>query len=448
MKTHQYTRTLGLLVFLAVSLAAPSTTRAQPGYGYTSYNYTSSYQNFYDDLAPYGQWIDYPAYGNVWVPDVAPDFQPYASNGHWVVTEYGNTWVSDYPWGWAAFHYGRWFYDDFYGWAWVPDNEWGPAWVDWRSGGGYYGWAPLGPGVNRNVVINIPTWQWVFVPQIYITSPRLYNYCVPRTQVVTIYRNCSPIRNYYRHNNHSYVYGPHRNDIERVTRSQVPVYRIDQMNRPGRSEVRDGSVRFYRPEVSGNRYGSSYPGRDGNGSQGNWQGNDNRRGRADNREGNANNGRQPANNWGNSSGNDHRENYQNQPGYNRGRSSQVENTPANRENEYRGNDSRGGWQQTGRRLDQPEPQQQSGRRFGQVEPQPNRRYEPVEVPQQSGRRIEPFNPQQPTASQPPQQSGTPVYGGSYQQPRQEQLPGQQPSQRQVSPPQESSRGGQGKPRGR
>src|SRR5436309_1057171 len=120
MKTHQYTRTIGLLVFLAVSLATPVKTLAQPGYGYTAYNYTSSYQNFYDDLAPYGQWIDYPQYGSVWIPDVTPDFQPYATNGHWIVTEYGNTWVSDYPWGWAAFHYGRWFYDNSFGWAWVP----------------------------------------------------------------------------------------------------------------------------------------------------------------------------------------------------------------------------------------------------------------------------------------------------------------------------------------
>ena len=28
---------------------------------------------------------------------------------------------------------------------WVPGYEWGPAWVSWRFGGGYVGWAPLPP---------------------------------------------------------------------------------------------------------------------------------------------------------------------------------------------------------------------------------------------------------------------------------------------------------------
>lgn len=31
------------------------------------------------------------------------------------------------------------------GWVWVPGVEWAPAWVSWRVGGGYIGWAPLPP---------------------------------------------------------------------------------------------------------------------------------------------------------------------------------------------------------------------------------------------------------------------------------------------------------------
>jgi hypothetical protein len=129
-------------------------------------------------------------YGQVWMPDVARlTFQPYATNGHWAVTEYGNTWVSDYDWGWAPFHYGRWQFDDYYGrWIWVPDTQWGPAWVSWRSGGGYYGWAPLGPGMSINVNINLPFNYWTFVPQMYFTSPRVYSYCIPRAQYGNVYR--------------------------------------------------------------------------------------------------------------------------------------------------------------------------------------------------------------------------------------------------------------------
>jgi hypothetical protein len=97
-------------------------------------------------LAPYGQWITVPGYGLVWQPSpavVGVDFVPY-TDGHWVYTDAGWLWVSDYSWGWAPFHYGTWVYLDT-GWGWVPGSVWGPAWVEWRYGGGYIGWAPLVP---------------------------------------------------------------------------------------------------------------------------------------------------------------------------------------------------------------------------------------------------------------------------------------------------------------
>ena len=101
---------------------------------------------FYDDLAPQGYWVRHPYYGMVWYPASRdPSWQPYVS-GQWVHTEeYGWYWESDEPWGWATYHYGRWVYTAEYGWVWVPDDEWGPAWVEWRYGGGYVGWAPMPP---------------------------------------------------------------------------------------------------------------------------------------------------------------------------------------------------------------------------------------------------------------------------------------------------------------
>ncbi len=213
-----------------------------------------------------GSGLRYPGYGNAWIPNAEPDFQPYATNGHWVMTEYGNTWVSNYDWGWAPFHYGRWLYDPAYGgWLWLPDTEWAPAWVSWRSGGGYYGWAPLGPGINSN--INIPAPYWTFVPQMYITSPNLYGYYVPRGRATYIYQNTTYINNVYRYNNRSFNYGPPRRDIERATRRNVQVYRIEQSNRPGRSVVGNGSVGFYRPDGRGatsrgaRAYGQGYSNR-------------------------------------------------------------------------------------------------------------------------------------------------------------------------------------------
>lgn len=53
-----------------------------------------SFQVFYDELSPYGDWINDPRHGYIWLPYVDRDFHPYGSNGHWAMTEYGNTWVS------------------------------------------------------------------------------------------------------------------------------------------------------------------------------------------------------------------------------------------------------------------------------------------------------------------------------------------------------------------
>lgn len=222
-------RILGTALLIFAGVFTTTGIKAQPGV-------RVSFKTFYEDLSPYGRWINSPQYGSVWRPDVEPGFQPYSTNGYWEVTEYGNTWVSAYDWGWAPFHYGRWSYDDFNGWFWIPDYEWGPAWVNWRSGGGYYGWAPLGPGVNINVSVNIPSFWWVFVPQRYITSPRWHSYCAPRNRVTRVYNNTVIINNYYRNDNRTYVYGPRRDEIERVTRRSVPVRTIDASPR-GRGRV-------------------------------------------------------------------------------------------------------------------------------------------------------------------------------------------------------------------
>jgi hypothetical protein len=99
-------------------------------------------------LEPHGYWVDDPSYGNVWVPNraiVGVGFQPYVTGGHWATTDEGYYWVSDWDWGWAPFHYGRWVFTGSYGWAWIPGARYAPAWVEWRYGNGYMGWAPARP---------------------------------------------------------------------------------------------------------------------------------------------------------------------------------------------------------------------------------------------------------------------------------------------------------------
>ncbi|MEI2738525.1 MAG: DUF6600 domain-containing protein [Chitinophagaceae bacterium] len=214
-----------------------------------------SYQDFYDELSPHGRWIDYPGTGYVWVPDAGEDFRPYSTNGHWVWTEdYEWMWVSDYDWGWAPFHYGRWDNDPYYGWYWVPGYEWSPAWVAWRDGGDYYGWAPIRPGISISINFNIggyspPNDFWCFAPRRYITSPRIYDYCVDRRQNVTIINYTTIIvNNYHYSNNYGFRSGPRRYDAERYCGRINPV-RFRESYRPGRSEFRNNEVSVYRPRV-------------------------------------------------------------------------------------------------------------------------------------------------------------------------------------------------------
>lgn len=220
-----------------------------------------SFQIFYDQLDPYGEWVNDPDYGYIWLPDVNGDFQPYATNGYWVNTQYGNTWYSNYDWGWAPFHYGRWIYTDYYGWAWIPGYEWGPAWVSWRQGGGQYGWAPLGPGMSFNVNINIPLRNWIFVPQRYLFSNNIYRYYTPHRRYATFYNRTTIINNVYVYNNHRYYSGPDRRSLERATRNQVTVREVRNNTRPGRSSINSNSLAIYRPNISEENNKSARPSR-------------------------------------------------------------------------------------------------------------------------------------------------------------------------------------------
>jgi hypothetical protein len=101
--------------------------------------------DFEAPLTPHGTWVTFGSYGRCWRPaHVSVEWRPYCT-GEWVWTDCGWYWASDEPWAWACYHYGSWVWDTGVGWIWVPGVEWAPAWVSWRVGGGYVGWAPLPP---------------------------------------------------------------------------------------------------------------------------------------------------------------------------------------------------------------------------------------------------------------------------------------------------------------
>ncbi|MFL6539218.1 MAG: DUF6600 domain-containing protein [Chthoniobacterales bacterium] len=156
---------LALLVFLA-----PAARHAQAA--------DVSIDFFYNNLDN-GNWIQAGDYGYCWQPGVAANdanWRPY-TDGYWAYTDVGWTWVSYEDFGWATYHYGRWARLADYGWVWVPGTEWGPAWVSWRTGGDYVGWAPLPPrrhGYREPIYEGRPITGYVDVD--YDIGPAFYNF--------------------------------------------------------------------------------------------------------------------------------------------------------------------------------------------------------------------------------------------------------------------------------
>ena len=213
-----------------------------------------SYQTFYDELSPYGSWVSNPSYGYVWVPNAGPGFSPYCTNGQWVYTTYGWTWSSNYSWGWAPFHYGRWLMDPMYGWMWVPGHEWGPAWVTWGQTNGYYGWAPIGPGVVVYEGYRPAAQYWVYVPQERIMYGNVSGYAINSYSVnygtAINYNNVNIINNHNTYNNAVYNSGPQPNEVEHVTGNKITPVTVNTTAKPIAGGNSTNQLNLYRPAIN------------------------------------------------------------------------------------------------------------------------------------------------------------------------------------------------------
>ena len=179
-----------LALLLVAALPVACVEPARPSYPAAQADddaYDVAIEDFYEALSPHGTWVDSP-YGRAWQPGeqyVGADFFPYASHGQWVADEDGSwSFQSNYDeqWGWAVYHYGRWDLHDAYGWIWIPGAEWAPAWVEWRHGGGYIGWAPLAPeGVAYGEE------RWVFVEEPRFAEPQIMVYRLDVERVRTVF---------------------------------------------------------------------------------------------------------------------------------------------------------------------------------------------------------------------------------------------------------------------
>ena len=146
---------------------------------------------FHDALTPYGQWRHSSRWGDVWAPQVTPDWRPYTV-GRWIYTDdWGWYWVagdSEGQWGWVVYHYGRWVFDADLGWIWIPDDTWGPAWVMWRQGTEQLGWAPLPPEPLLVEYREEPD-VWSFVQAQEFFAPDIASVLLPANQITVAFQN-------------------------------------------------------------------------------------------------------------------------------------------------------------------------------------------------------------------------------------------------------------------
>ncbi len=204
--------------------------------------------SFYAALEPHGDWIEASPYGYCWQPREArtPGWRPYM-DGTWVFTDYGWTWKANEPFGWATYHYGRWARIRGVGWVWVPGSEWAPAWVSWRHGGQYVGWAPLPPeahsgaGFNAGVdsYYDIGPASYNFVPTARIGEPSYRGIVVEPERNVTIINQTVNITkiNYTNVQNRTVIFngGPDLAQINAVSARPIPRLRVERV-----AEARSG----------------------------------------------------------------------------------------------------------------------------------------------------------------------------------------------------------------
>ena len=217
---------------------------------------------FYDDLAAQGQWVRHPYYGMVWYPASRDaSWQPYVS-GQWVYTEeYGWYWETDEPWGWATYHYGRWVYTAEYGWVWVPDDAWGPAWVEWRYGGGYVGWAPMPPEATwrRGTVVYVgadisaPRYQpsWVFVGEADFARGNIRARRVPPARNQAMLAATARVGNYAALNGRIVNRGVDVTQVSAAAKVRIaPALVVHGQTRPDVGMRTVGRVTIYQPSVA------------------------------------------------------------------------------------------------------------------------------------------------------------------------------------------------------
>jgi hypothetical protein len=248
----------------SLAVAGPTSLIMKPAHAQVSAD-VSVGADFHGVLEPYGAWRHNRRFGDVWVPANRPrDWRPYTV-GHWVYTDdYGWYWVTDdqeADWGWITYHYGRWYRDSDFGWFWIPNDIWGPAWVDWRYGDQYVGWAPEPPD---EVVVDVqdePVY-WSFVTAGDLIAPSIATVLLPFDRRAEFFRRTALV------NRPVMMRGPDRHfavnpgipagNIAAIRGRPLPIYRVRPHVLAGTAAL-PGALQVHAADLRRAREGGNRP---------------------------------------------------------------------------------------------------------------------------------------------------------------------------------------------
>lgn len=257
-----------LILLSAASFASFCGCATYPAGSYTGAS-ASADIGVYDGLSRYGTWEDVAPYGECWVPlDVPTGWRPY-TEGYWVDTDYGFMWISQDPWGGIPCHYGRWAENDAYGWLWIPDDDmvWAPAWVSWRYGDGYVGWAPLPPdvgwqgqtGLTVSATVldqRISGDSWCFAPARDFGTARIRASELPPGRNLTLISRTENVTRYDVVNSRPAERGMSPEILERDTGRKFQRYQVLDSSSPASmrgDRIRGLTIEAYRPSDTASR---------------------------------------------------------------------------------------------------------------------------------------------------------------------------------------------------
>ncbi len=207
-----------------------------------------------DVLSTHGTWLDHPNHGECWQPTAAKksDWRPY-TQGKWIHTNHGWTWDSNEPFGSITYHYGRWANDTDAGWLWVSGDQWAPAWVAWRYGTEFVGWAPLPPkslefpkrswGNNVDALLSIAPNDYAFVKTKDFTNITSYT-LVPRDENLHCIYQTSNVTQIKVGQTHVLAGGPQLQQINQVLEIDLPSYQLDKSKTLEKSRIVASSPKF------------------------------------------------------------------------------------------------------------------------------------------------------------------------------------------------------------